>query len=262
MPRKYYRRRRGYRKFGRGQTRVRHSPGTVKSTSVQIPGHMQTIASSGFKMFQGAAETYLSKAYPKAYQGFLMGKKALEMLNAEKKYFDETPGSVSAGAPSTAGEYVLNLFSGITVGDDASNRDGRQIRVKSIQIQCSVNQNATSVGSGALTRYRYILFMDNRPQIGTTPAYTDIFSGTNVSNTFYNLSDQWRRFRIIRNAEYHLAPGQVNVDFDINIPCSLPVRYDSSGNVVFNPVYLMLCSNETTNIPSTALSYRIRFYDN
>lgn len=260
MPRRY-KRKKIYRRR-RPAMKIRHVPASVKMSSAQSSQPITTLAKTGWGMYEGYAEKLANQlGYGSYYAAGKMAYKALEMLNAELKYYDASLTSflTNPGDPATTGEKVYSLFSGITVGDGPNNRDGSQIRVKTIQLQLTMNQNALATG---VTKLRYVIFKDTRPDIGSTPSYTDVFNGTSVSGVFYNISDQWRRWRILRNNTLILAPGQTAIDADFYMPCSIPVRYDVSGNINYNPVYIMLASDEPTNTPTVGAQLRVRFYDN
>lgn len=262
MPRKTKYRRR-YRRRNTARVNTRQYGGSTKLTSAQQVAPIAYKSNPMYSAIQDVAEKYAKANYPVAYQGYLLGKKAIEMLNAEKKYFDWSA-SPLVGAPSVPAEYVYDICSPITIGDGPTNRDGVQIRLKTIQLQMAASLSGdwiTANPNGSIY-LRYTLLLDHRPQVGTTPAYTDIFSSTNVPSVFMNIADQQGRWSVLKNESLVLNVAQNNVEIDLYQPVNLPVRYNNAGDVIKNRLFLMLASNEGTNLPTVVLRGRVRFYDN
>lgn len=247
------------RSYRRRRARVvnRRYPTTVKTTSVAQGNVPNTTIAKAKGMYQDVM-SYYNKYAPLAVQAYKIGSKALEMLNAEKKYYDIAQTSVTPSAPNLSPTYV-SMVAAIAAGDGPTNRDGSQIRVKSfnVQMQYIINSSATT------TTIRWLIVKDRRVQIGSTPAWTDIYDSNDITNTFINIEDQWKRFQIIRSGLVTLNINQnPSASTDVFIPCSLPVRYDTSNAVIDNNVWLILASNESTNTPTINYRYRVRFYDN
>lgn len=254
MVKRYKRRRRAFRK---ARVYNRRYPTTVKTTSIAQGNSVDTTIAKARGMYQDYYSLY-NKYKPLAVQAYQVGTKALEMLNAEKKYYDISQTTVTPANPS--GSYtVVSLVSSISQGDGPTNRDGSQIRLKSINVQLAMQINAAAT----TTNVRWVLFRDMRPQLAAAPTYIDLYDSTDVINTFLNIEDQWRRFKIIRSGLVTLNINQNPYSTtDLYVPCSLPIRYSTSNDVINTNIYLMLVSNEATNTPSVAYRYRVRFYDN
>lgn len=247
-PRRSYRRRAPRR--GRARTTVTNTNaynGVVKSK-----GPASGLYNSATKWVNAAYKGYSIGA--KAYK---LGSMALGMLNAEKKYYDITSTAVTPSTPATS-YTTVSLVSALPVGDDASSRDGCQIRLKSmyINIFSTFNSSATN------TQLRWLVVLDRRVVAASTPGWTDIYDSTSVVSPFINIEDQWKRFKILRSGIINLNTNNAQVNTNIYIPCSLPVRYNTSNAVIMNNIWLIIASNEATNTPSVAYRYRIRFYDN
>lgn len=255
MPRKYAKQtKRRYR--GRPRVVNRKYPAHVKVQQTTNPA--QSIIAKTQGMYQDYMGMY-NKYYPTAVEAYKLGAKALEMLNAEKKYFDITETSATVGSPG--GTYLItSLLSSITQGDGPTNRDGSQIRLKSLNTQVVLTFNSSSTQSAQVVRW--VLFRDSRVQVGGTPSYSDLYDSNNIGNTFLNIEDQFKRFRIIRSGLVTLSSAEPVTQVDAYIPCSLPVRYNTSNQVISNNVWLMIASTDGTNPPACNYRYRVRFYDN
>lgn len=247
-----------YRKRGRKMYRRKKPIGQAKMSSAQYPAPVRSGISSGG--LYKSASSWINRAYSgygTAVKAYKLGSLAMSMLNAEKKYYDISQTTTNPSTPS--GTYtVQNIFDGITVGDGPTNRDGYQIRVKSLcfRFLSQLNASATS------TRLRFVIFLDRRPQIGSAPVWTDLFDSSNLQNSFYNLSDQWKRFKIITDKTIVVNTTNLETQTDIFIPMSLPVRYNASGQSINNNMWFFIVSDEITNTPQVSYRYRVRFYDN
>lgn len=246
--RSYRPRRRAFRRLKKGSVKVQQLTNPAVTTKGGLSG-----------LYQSAGRAIMRQAGPgAAMKALALGKACMGMLNAEKKYYDITNTTVTPATP--AGTYTtVSLVGSLTTGDGPSNRDGSQIRLKSMQLQMQFTQNAAATGS---TTCRWLLFLDRRVQVASTPSYTDIYDSTDVTNTFLNIEDQWKRFKILRSGLVTLTAAEVRTMVDVYLPCSLPIRYNTADQVVMNNIWLMIVSNETTNTPSVQYWYRIRFYDN
>jgi len=256
MARRRFRKRRGgFRKRGRAPR------ATLKLNTMNADHPTTTSSIVPYIMKQDFVKRIAGpygKYLPYVAQAYTMGKKALDMLNAELKYHNPADVSTTFGAPSLNGELVLNMFDTITQGDGATNRDGIQIRVKAIQIKMQITKNA----SASTTNFRWVMFIGKRPQIGTDPVYTDIYDSTSVPNPFINIEDQWHRWKILRQGEGVLTSSNTRFDYELYFPCSIPVRWDATPDIIVNPVYIMWACDDNTNQPALTYRYRIRFYDN
>lgn len=247
--RRFRSRRRGFRRLKKG---------SVKVQQLTNPAHTTKGGLSG--LYQSAGRAIMRQAGPgAAMKALALGKACMGMLNAEKKYYDISQVSTTPQNPS--GTYVVtSLVSPIAVGDGPMDRDGSQIRLKSIQLQLLFNVNSAATTA---TTCRWLLFLDHRVQVGATPGYTDIYDSTNVANTFLNIEDQWKRFKILRSGLVTLTTAEeTRTMVDVYLPCSLPIRYNTSNQVIMNNIWLMCVSDDNTNSPTFAYRYRLRFYDN
>lgn len=192
-----------------------------------------------------------------ASKGAALGKIALGMLNAEKKYYDSDIVSTTPAGPT--GTYVTFFpFDDIVEGDGPTARNGVQIRVKSLQIRALCRRNA----SADVTRIRWALVLDRRVQVGSDPTWTDLYDDTNLSQAFLNMDAQWKRFKILRQGTQTLSTDNQEQELNIYMPMSMQVRYDNSDNVILGRMFFIAASDEATNTPTFNYRYRVRFYDN
>lgn len=109
-------------------------------------------------------------------QGKSDAKKALALamriksqLNVEYKHIDVADLSLSAVDTGT-----VTSLTPIAEGDDNTNREGRSIRAKSIQLKALIESNTTA---NTTQTVRIIIFKDNQNQ-GSTPSMADVLKAS------------------------------------------------------------------------------------
>ncbi len=181
--------------------------------------------------------------------------KLMGLLNTEFKAID----TVASGTVSTTAGMVL--LSGSAPGDDFDTRDGRQIRIKSVQLTLIYFIN----GSATLTFIRIIIFLDKQPN-ETTPTVTELLDvGDIVSHR--NL-DNRKRFWIIKDEIVTLSiTGEQLGSWKFYQLLDIKGIYDAGtagtiADIITNALFLMLVSSEATNLPNVTRVSRVRFIDN
>jgi len=179
------------------------------------------------------------------------------MVNVEYKVKD----LVATATPSTSGS--LTLLNGLTKGDDYNNRDGRQVRWKSIQmyLRSTIHASATN------TSIRAIIFIDKQAS-ETAPTVASLLDITTASgvDAFRNLSNR-KRFVILADKRVTL-----NTDFPEKTTryykkIDMKQIFDDSdagtvSDVTTNSLYVLFISDEATNVPNVIHNFRLRFIDN
>lgn len=180
------------------------------------------------------------------------------LLNTEFKYSE---GRYSNTIDSTTVTQAQGL-AGLTKGDGASNRDGNQVRIKSIQLKIAgeINASATS------TRLRCILVIDKQAN-GVAPTLANILSlNTAYIDSFRDL-DFRKRFVILRDFTMLLDSNNEQAQMDVYKKVDIKVVYDASNNgditdISTNSIFMFFVSDEAVNLPTVTSSYRIRYIDN
>lgn len=189
-----------------------------------------------------------------------LGSKAEKKVNdlAIATYPFDTTGSVTA----------LNL---IATGTDFTNRVGRKILMKSVNIIGVVQPNDTSVST---TLCRALLIYDKQPN-GALPAITDILNTSNSKDQI-NLNNR-DRFVILRDWFQALAPQQDTAtqayagspttnNLHMFVKLNHETIYNSTAGtiaaVTSGSLLLVTVGDSTnTNTYSLSASTRIRFID-
>lgn len=187
----------------------------------------------------------------KAYQGvkYLKG-----LVNVEFKFKDYG----TAAASTAAG--VITLLNAMQKGDDVNLREGRQIRMKSLEYRDTLELN----GAATATTHRLIFFIDTAPA-GALPATTDLLDAAAVQSP-RNL-DNRRRFIILRDVMRTIDSGVPQKHRKIFVKMNFKTTYNSgnAGNVTDlsgNALYMLHMSDEAVNTPTLTYETRIRFVDN
>lgn len=182
--------------------------------------------------------------------------KLKNLINVEFKKHDV----VASINPGTAG--VFQLLNGVPAGDDFNARDGRQVRIKSIQmnLRCLKNPSATN------TVFRMLLVIDKQSNTaGPTAAnILDLTTATAV-DAHRNL-DYRKRFVILKDVRFCVNADTPEKIVDFYKRLDMKEVFDGTagtiGDISTNSIYLLLISDEATNTPAVLYNSRIRFIDN
>jgi len=215
--------------------------------------------SRGFKS-RRPPQSQFQKYANMAYKGFRLATKVAGMVNVEYKV-NETFGNVSPGSITP----TIQLMNGIATGDDYTNRDGRQVRIKSLQthIRFLINPASTT----GIAMFRWMLFIDKQPDVGV-PLLPDVLDVTTAASidAFRNLNNR-KRFVILKDKRgvIALGPGSERVQ-DYYKKMDLKTVYDGTGatdaSIDGGALYLMVWTDQSANIPSCVYATRVRFIDN
>lgn len=207
-----------------------------------------------------------NKGYTQGYrrrQNYSVAKLAKDvgrvkgMLNVEYKSKDMD----LANSPGINGNYVL--LNGLQKGDDINNRDGRQVRFKSIQYAFQ-----TEIASAQTTPQllRWIIFIDKQPNAAGPGLIGNIYD--DPIDGFRNLNNR-RRFVVLKTGLINLLPA----DSDYQQPkrkgykkIDMRTIYDDSDNgditdITSNSLYMWFGTDAGT-APSVTGKARLRFIDN
>lgn len=188
----------------------------------------------------------------------------------ELKYVDTI--LTAANSVSTAfytGSGVVTLLNGIAVGDDFTNRDGRQATMKSVQLRAAVYNITNGLVAGLV---RSILVWDNAAN-GALPAVTDILATASTSS-FPNVNNA-NRFTILRDHIVELGTivttatqtyaGSPTVQkVDLFVPLDDITQYSGTGATIAsiqNGALLLLTIGENGAFQNGSMTARVRFSD-
>jgi len=176
----------------------------------------------------GKAVVVMQKPMKKK-QAFVKGPIPKKGSLKELKYVDLA--SATYVADTTGTVTALNL---IAVGDDNTNRDGRQVCIKSVQIRGFVSPTDTGT---AFSRARVLLVWDNAVNSGSIATVAQILSAASANS--FPLIDNANRFTILADRSY--AMGAVDT--------TASMSYSGSPNVHDVDIYKKI--NQITQFSGT-----------
>lgn len=194
------------------------------------------------------------------------GKKLISMLNTECKFHDTT---VSM-APIIAGAQQSLLD--IPQGDTGITRDGRSVRLKSVQGRIRLTQDALA----SSTFIRLVLLADTRPNAAEPAAPSDFLqNGTTAPITDLMAKDVGGRFLTLYDKVFLLKASQTQISAaDSRVTAQKFIKFyykmdkvlKYTGTATDDPenynLLLVSFSSEATNSPDIDGFCRVCFIDN
>lgn len=177
------------------------------------------------------------------------------VVNTERKFIDT--GVLSSGVNNTG---TVVYFSGVAQGTDQQTRIGNSIKAMQVYVRGSMVMSA----SATTTIVRMILIRDNNNQ-GTTPLVGDILATADVNAQLSQFNG--KRFTILADRCYNLDINNRRViSYTIFRKLGFHIKYGGSSAAPSqqrdNGLFMLIISNEPTNLPSVTYNSRTRFIDN
>ncbi len=178
------------------------------------------------------------------------------VINVERKFIDKSAGITV----DDSGTFVSLPLASQGVG--ASNREGDSIKVVSLLIRLSwaISQSATSSG------LRTIVVIDKQPN-GALPSIASLLQTTNFPLSSPLNLDNKRRFKILCDrVQVASITGKQQFVLNKYLKTQTHVRYGSNAGTVAdvntNNIFVLLISDEATNLPIVDYYFRTRYIDN
>lgn len=204
---------------------------------------------------RGKRYGYFGKFGNDAQLALKVAKRAMSLINVEKKYLDVT------GAADSSATLVATLLNGIAQGDTSITRNGDSIKY----INCFIRMNFTLHASGTQSRVRVILLRDIQCNGGLSATGNILASNTNILSP-RNL-DWNKRYKVYKDKTLVL-----NTDFpEKSLIFSLKkikfhTRYTDENatiaSISTNSLLWCVMTDEATNVPAYTFYSRLRFIDN
>lgn len=178
------------------------------------------------------------------------------LINTEFKTAD------TAGTSTLTTVPIIALLNGLGIGDDFNNRDGRQVRWKSVEIKI---QFLLSTAGPIEDMVRIMVVIDKQPN-ETLMVIADLLDTTTVQS-MKNLN-QRKRFVILLDTVIELSLAQrTNAFWKYYKKIDMKTIYDSSDtggitDIETNAFYLVLFCTEAVNGIVSERTTRMRFIDN
>ncbi len=205
---------------------------------------------------------YIRNAGNIASAGYTAAK-ALTVAYQLKKLINVERHTLDVDAPSTQSSTgTMTYLCAVAQGDDQENRQGRSVRLKSLESRGAISSAALSTA----TQLRCVWFIDKNNQ-GVAPVITDVMKSDNVASIRSGLADNLSRYKILKDQIYRFSDGSnhtVNVKFFRKMNSHLKFSGTSAAEASAGQgsIWLYTVSNEASNVPTLSFTNRIRFIDN
>lgn len=198
----------------------------------------------------------------------------------ERKFIDGngaltiTGTQVGAASPGAAGAYSITVLNALTQGTDATNRLGRKILMKSIQLRLELTDQLAATGlqpAGILPgEYRIVVVFDTQTN-GAAPAAADIFQSTPAAGliTPLNLNNR-ERFKVVWDKVRHVdQSGPATAHVKLYKKCNYPVVFNAGnagtvGDIQTGGLFICIATTlSATAAPGLQVNLytRVRFTD-
>ena len=223
--------------------------------------HVKKIEWTETPLTMSAPSTSRAAYVRRARKNYRIG--GLMRAKGEMKAVDVYTGSLVADTTGT-----LSLLNGIARGDDIDERDGREVIMKSIQIN---GLNAVTSGTGVDQTHRVILVYDKQANAAAcTGAQVLDTTAANITLAVRNLENR-KRFVILMDKVFRLsASGESNssVAWRYYKRFNLPVTFNTGtagtiADIVTGSLYLFSFGNIAAGATAGTLvvNCRIRYSD-
>jgi len=207
----------------------------------------------------------------------------LTQVGPELKYVDVEASDTSIPAGTVSVDFVL--LNSVAQGSDNTNRIGRKVQAKSLDINAIFtgfklntgggSSNGTSVESCML---RWWVLVDAQPD-GATATAADVWKSTSTFAVAHRNLDTSERFKVLRTGTFDLGSSQSQntsiaqqpagfpdkAYLDIYIPLNDAVKYSGTStgisNIASGAYYFCYCTDVAapTNATGAAVTYDCRF---
>jgi len=206
-------------------------------------------------------------------------------LGIEKKFYDTMllNAAIAAATDCTGGEYdpsATSMISTPAQGDTEQNRDGKRIRIKSVQVKGTITrgQQEDAIDPAGGDRVFIALVLDtqtNAAQMNSEDCFKNLSAGVTGNSVPMRNLLFGNRFRILKSQEFVMDYPTMGVEgnnlhsingitraFDWFVPLELDVNFNagttaSVANVIDNSLHIIAYSQ--TAQPTLTYNARIRF---
>lgn len=182
--------------------------------------------------------------------------KLTSLINTEFKTIDST--GTSTAVPNAGVRILLN---GLVKGDGISNRSGRKVRFKSLQLKYSCEHS----GAGAQNRVRVMVVVDKQPNAAVFTV-ADLLEDTAIPTISPRNLDNRKRFAWLYDKSFTLNDDYPEKMFKHYRKIDCKTIFDDSdtglvADITSNSIYMVAVSDHVTG-PLMTYYHRLRFIDN
>lgn len=177
------------------------------------------------------------------------------LINSEVKFIDQS----LSGTIDNTGTYLGTPLNGVAEGDDYTQRNGRSVLSKNLQIKASV----IIPSSGAPSTCGWALIMDKKPT-GVAPTWSSVFQILDQDSPINKVNSE--RFIILKRGTMTFNTTMLvkTIQIYVNLK-GIHIKYDGTGATAIdqNSIYLIAYSPKGIGSQPIVTGYsRFNFYDN
>lgn len=210
------------------------------------------------RRFKKKAPSAWSSAKNLAWKGYKLAKYVKSLVNVEKKFIDTTSTVATSTTPTIA---PLTL---VAEGDDYNQRNGRSIKLKSLQCRYYLNANASATQSYMV---RVLIFIDKDSR-GSAPTSSELLQDNTNFNSPINLNNG-KRFVVLYDKISDISPTNTDDSLkwksyfkQLAMHTSFMGTGATQGDADTNHIYLCYFSTGGAYPPGFSYYFRTRFIDN
>lgn len=210
------------------------------------------------KSYNKAGQT----SYQKATQALSIANKVKSQLNVEYKHID-----VSSLTTNMTDSGTCLHLTPIAQGDDNTDRNGRCVRAKAIQLRALVEGHVSAATNQTV---RVMIFRDNQNQ-GSTPAVADLLKATVTIGPLElrETDEEQGRFKVYMDKIYNLEPNYSGanprriIEFYKSVNHKVYFEGTAAANSGKGTIWMLIISDQaTSNYPIIQYNTRVTFVDN
>lgn len=177
------------------------------------------------------------------------------VVNVERKYSDYTFNSTVSTTEN------FQLINGLSLGDTAITREGQSIKMSSLFVRFYMTMSDLAV----VTQVRVIIVMDKQPNASTITSAALLQNNGSIISPL--LIDYGSRFKVFFDKIYRLDTNKLNLVTKKFLKLRFHTKFNTGNagtiaDITKNSLYIMMVSDQSTNLPTVEFWARIRFIDN
>lgn len=192
------------------------------------------------------------------------------VLNVERKYLDVT----STGFNTLGGAaWTVIRLNGVPPGSTLNQRDGNQIRMKTLNIIGRIKRSDTALSTVKQERVRMVLFMDKEPLtagLGSNPAQLDLYNSLSIDSLKAWSGIQEKRFKVLLDRTYKVDQDDGEMIFKVykklygrtTWPPSSTLGTEINQNALYVAFFSDTPSAVATERPLVSYQSRLTYVDN
>lgn len=198
--------------------------------------------------------------YDKKYSTLQLARKAAQgvyylkgLVNSEMLHNQQI------GSTTVSSTGLVTLLNGMSQGDTSSARTGNSVLMRNVHLRLVLTQAPAAIS----TIYRVMLILDKQQVGDTSPTISDILESASPLSPLATASTG--RFKVMKNWFFTTDDDKAQTKIITHYKdFRFHTRYNGIANtdIQKNGLYLVLISDQATNIPTLNYSWKVGYHDN